>query len=95
MSNKQVMKLSVVEFSDKDGEWSLGHLDKIPAIGDQDGCWYKVESDVVIHHPSKKVVWFLHGQEWSCIHQVHWNAVTTPPTDLSKYTSKEPDYIAR
>lgn len=95
MNLKRSVQLSIVEPSEENGEWSLGHLDKSPAIGDQDGCWYKVDTDVVIPHSSKKVVWFLHGREWSCIHQVHWNAATTPPTDLSIYTAKKPDYIDR
>lgn len=95
MSSKKVVKLNVVEVSHEHGEWSLGHLDDAPAIGDQDGCWYKVNGEVVIPQPSKKLVWFLHGREWACIHQIHWNAELTPPTNLSQYTAKDPDYIAR
>lgn len=78
MSNNN--ELIVLEESGHDGEWRIGYVAGKPAVGDSAGRWYHVPEETIVPQTSKKLVWMLQDDEWSCLHTMHWNADITPAT---------------
>jgi len=86
------MMLTVVERVQVAGDWHIGYLDQRPAIGNNRGEWFLLETDAVIHNPGQGLVWIVKLDDgvWECIHEKHWPTETIAPPITS---SCRPDYI--
>ena len=54
-----VNELVVTQRAYSPGDWHVGYLDETPAIGSDDGRWYFVTTDAVIHNPGDRLVWIV------------------------------------
>lgn len=75
------------------GEWRIGYVDEVPAVGDRDGRWYRVPKDAVIPHASTQLVWLRQQDEWTCIHQRHWDPQKVPPTPMEVLVKDGPVFV--
>lgn len=83
----------VLEETTSTNEWRIGYVDELPAVGDQEGRWYHVPKDAVVPHASTNLVWMRQQDEWTCIHQRHWNPQTVPPTPMEDLVKDGPVYV--
>lgn len=90
LSDKQ---LTILEDSGNRAEWRIGYLGSTPALGDNEGRWYLVPEDAIVPHSSQQLVWLLQENQWSCIHQMHWNASLIPATSPDSWLKNGPAYI--
>lgn len=86
------VKLTVLERAEKSTDWHIGYLDQRPAIGNQEGEWFLVRDDAVVHNPGQQLIWLVKMDDgvWSCIHEMHWRLDPIPPPDVG---GLKPDYI--
>lgn len=89
------MKLVVSHRATHPGDWHVGHLDGRPAVGDQQGNWYVVTGDVVVHNPGDRLVWVLKHEygHWECVHDMHWQDQYVDPP--SRWVKDQPDFVEK
>lgn len=85
--------LTVLEESTHPAEWRIGYIDDAPAVGDQEGRWYRVPKDAVVPHASSQLVWMAMQGEWTCVHQRHWDSRQVPPTSADEWLQDGPAHV--
>lgn len=83
----------MLEETESASEWRIGYVDHIPAVGDREGRWYHAPQDAVVPHASSNLVWLRQQDEWTCLHQRHWDPQQVPPTPMEDLVKEGPVYV--
>lgn len=89
------LNVTIVQKAMEPGDWHIGYLDDMPAIGDDDGRWYIIKEDGIVHNKGAKLAWIINREAgiWECLHEKMW-----PKESLEAAYEPEiesPDYIDR